>query len=347
MIYGAYGYTGKLIAQEAKRQGLSPVLAGRNPEKAKSLANELDMPWKAFSLEDETGILQAFKDVKILVNCAGPFSQTFAPMAAACLKAGVHYFDITGEIDIFEQAQKLNEKAKERGIILCPGVGFDVVPTDCLAMKLKSLLPDANFLALGFDGLNTSSAGTAKTMVEGLDQGAKIREDGKVVSIPFGSKTREIDFGKGKKLAMAIPWGDVSSAFFSTGIQNIQVYTPVKKERLKFLKIAETLKQILSSRLVKSLLKKAIGKQVSGPDEDKRRQERSFVWGEALNSKGEKKTLRIETANGYELSATASVEIVKKLLKGESSNSGYHTPGTLMGHDFVTELSGSGQWREF
>jgi short subunit dehydrogenase-like uncharacterized protein len=218
MIYGANGYTGELIAREAARRGLKPILAGRSPGKIAPLANELGLEARVFDLGDVAQTAAALEGVSLVLHCAGPFSATSAPMIAACLRARAHYLDITGEISVFEHAMEQDAMARAAGIVVCPGVGFDVIPTDCLAATLKAALPDATHLALGFDSRSGFSPGTAKTSVEGLAQGGKIRRDGKIVAVSLAYKTRRIDFGNGEKLAMTIPWGDVSTAFHTTGI---------------------------------------------------------------------------------------------------------------------------------
>lgn len=151
MIYGANGYTGELIAREAARRGLKPVLAGRRRDSVEVLACALGLEACAFDLDDVVALTGQIEGQALVLNCAGPFSATAAPMMEACLRGRAHYLDITGEIAVFELAQSLNARAQDAGVALCPGVGFDVIPTDCVAAALKQALPDATHLALGFD----------------------------------------------------------------------------------------------------------------------------------------------------------------------------------------------------
>ena len=144
MIYGANGYTGHLIAVEAKRRGLKPVLAGRSADPIHRLMAELGLPAQIFDLSDIVSSTAALSEIAVVVNCAGPFTATSGPMIEACLKSRTHYLDITGEIEVFVAAQRRQEDAKSAGVVICPGVGFDVIPTDCIAAVLKEALPDAN-----------------------------------------------------------------------------------------------------------------------------------------------------------------------------------------------------------
>ncbi len=214
MIYGANGYTGRIIVKVALERGMTPILAGRNGPEIKELAEDHGLQYSAFDLGDSDAVTRELKDVDILLNCAGPFSATAETLMISCLVSSTHYLDITGEIDVFEHAHSLDEAAKEANILLCPGVGFDVIPTDCLAAHLKEALPTARTLSLAFQPVGSKvSPGTAKTTVEGASRGGRVRKDGELITVPLAYATREIDFGRGPKSAVTISWGDVSTAW--------------------------------------------------------------------------------------------------------------------------------------
>ena len=341
LIYGANGYTGELIAREAKKRGLSPILAGRNADRIAELAQELGLEHRVFDLGSPLEISRNLGGVGLVLHCAGPFSATSAPMIAACIQSKAHYLDITGEISVFEHAQAQHVDARDAGVVVCPGVGFDVIPTDCVAAALKAALPDASRLTLGFDSRSGFSPGTAKTSVEGLAQGGKIRRDGRIIAVPLAYEVRRIDFGDGEKLAMTIPWGDVSTAYHSTGIPNIEVFIPGSPKLIANAKRANHLRWLMGLSPVQAFLKARIGKTVKGPDSATRDKLATFVWGEAVNPKGEKKTARIRTANGYSLTVTGSLAVTEFLLDNTVAGGAY-TPSKLMGPDLVGKLPGSG-----
>jgi short subunit dehydrogenase-like uncharacterized protein len=341
MIYGANGYTGRLIAQAAASRGMQPVLAGRSDAAVSGLAKELGLEHRVFSLDHAEASVSGIAGMGIVLHCAGPFSATARPMMEACIKAGSHYLDITGEIAVFELAHELGPAAASGGVLLCPGTGFDVVPTDCLAAKLASALPDATKLALGFDSRSGFSPGTAKTSVEGLAGGGKVRRHGELQTVPLAWRTRRIDFGDGEKLAMTIPWGDVSTAYRTTGIPDIDVYIPASPNLVKRLKRMNAIRPLLGLGLVQKFMKAQVDKRVHGPSETQRAELTTAVWGEVVNAAGKTVTGRIRTANGYDVTVSASLEIVAALLAGKTA-SGHVTPARLMGTDFVTQLPGSG-----
>ena len=297
MIYGANGYTGALIAREAKRRGAAPVLAGRDASKIAELARELSLPSKTFSLNDPLAIAPKLHNVALVLNCAGPFSKTADSMMRACPSAKAHYLDITGEIDVLEGAHRYDADAKSAGVVLCPGVGFDVTPTDCIALMLKTALPDAHELALGFESDHRMSPGTAKTLVEGLGKSGKIRRGGRLVDLPIGDGCRDIDFGRGLKRAMPIPWGDVASALYTTGIPNITVFAPISSPLLAIARLANAFGFILRSPRVQALLTQRIEKTVKGPNAAMRDASRTWIWGEAKDLRGRREEIRIVSSN--------------------------------------------------
>jgi short subunit dehydrogenase-like uncharacterized protein len=330
MLYGANGYTGELIAREAVRRDLKPVVAGRTAAKVERLASALGVQARTFELEDATAVKRGVDGAALVLNCAGPFSATAAAMMTVCLAAHVHYLDITGEIGVFEHSRTLDAAARAAGIVICPGVGFDVIPTDCVAATLKAALPDATHLALGFDSRSGLSPGTAKTSVEGLAQGGKVRQGGHIISVPLAYKTRRIDFGDGEKLAMTIPWGDVSTASATTGIPNIEVYIPCSPAMVAWAMRANRLKWLLGMGVVQNVMKRRIERTVRGPSAVKRDTQPTFVWGEVTNARGDKRTARIKTANGYSLTVTGALAVVEHLLTHDVPG-GTYTPATLIG----------------
>lgn len=341
MIYGANGFTGELIAREAKARGLNPILAGRNEKAITSLAKELKFNTRIFNLSDQKNTVHQLAEIQLVLNCAGPFSTTSQHMITACLQSGTHYIDITGEISMFEYAQRQNVLAEKAKIVICPGVGFDVVPTDCIAAQLKQMLPDATYLALGFDSNSAMSPGTAKTAVEGLAMGGKVRINRQIKTVPLAWKTRFIDFGRGDKLATTIPWGDVSTAFYTTGIPNIEVYIPISSKRLSILKRANYIRWLLGWGFIQRFLKKKAAEQ-KGPDMQQFNSQRTYIWGEATNAEGKSRTVRITTANGYALTVASSLGVVEYLLNN-NPKAGYKTPSQLMGFDFIKKLPGYSQ----
>lgn len=123
MIYGATGYTGKLVAKEAKRQGLNPLLAGRNEAKVKAVAEPLGFEYRAFGLDNNAAMDAALSEVQAVLHIAGPFSKTSKPMLDACLRTKRHYLDITARSTCWKRAPRATPRRKRRVSSCCPASG--------------------------------------------------------------------------------------------------------------------------------------------------------------------------------------------------------------------------------
>ena len=337
LIYGANGYTGALTAQRATRSGLRPVLAGRNEKALRELAGHLDLPFRIFDLADSRAARAALEDIDAVLHMAGPFSATSAPMIDACLATGTHYLDITGEISVFEALFKRHREAVDAGIVILPGVGFDVVPTDCIAAFLHEQLPDATTLELAFGGSAATSPGTMKTMVEGLGLGCAARIDGRITTLPSGSTTAVIPFADKPRHAVAIPWGDVATAYHSTGIPNITTYMAMPRRAVKILKGIDIAGPVLQLGPVQKALKKLVTWRVKGPGEQQRSRGLSQLWGKVENPRGASVSVTMTAPEGYTLTTRSALEAVGKVLNGEVEP-GTVTPAKAFGWRFVTSL---------
>lgn len=341
LIYGANGYTGELITRFAAEQGLKPILAGRSESKIKPLAAKHGFDYRIFSLEDSAAVDRAISDVAAVLHCAGPFSLTSRQMADACLRQKKHYLDITGEIAVFESMARLDSKAKDAGVMLMPGVGFDVVPSDCLALHLKEKLPSATHLTLSFYGLGRISHGTQSTMMMNAGSGGAVRRDGKITRVPSAYKTREIDFGEVRKVGVTIPWGDVSTAYYTTGIPNIEVYSVVPADAVRLLKISRYFGWLLGSKPVQKFLQPRI--PPGGPSDQERARGASFMWGEATDDAGNRVEARQRGMEGYTLTALTALNIAQKVCGG-NFKPGFQTPAGCYGADLILELDGFTRW---
>jgi len=341
LLYGANGYTAKLIIERASHYGLTPILAGRNEAKVKALALQYGLKYRVADLNDSLALDTALANVDVVLHCAGPFSKTALPMQVACLRTRTHYLDITGEVPVFEGGKVLNQQAIEKNIMLMSGVGFDVVPTDCMALHLKKMLPDASHLQLAFanDG-GSISRGTALTAVENLGASGTIRENGQLKSVPNAYKTLDISFEPGKTRSCAtIPWGDLATAYHTTGIPNIETYMAMPPSAIRMAKLGNYLGWLVGSKMVQAFLKNRIDKAITGPNETRRQRARSLVWGRVSNAAGKTVEARLTCPEGYTLTAEMALIITKKVLEGHWKP-GYQTPAGLYGEDLVLEGGG-------
>lgn len=339
LLYGASGYTGELVARLAAAQGHRPVLAGRRADPVCSLAEELGLERRLLGLDEPRRLDEALAGMSLVLHCAGPFSRTSRPMADACLRTRTHYLDITGEVEVFEALAARGAEARGAGVMLLPGCGFEVVPSDCLAVHLKARLPGARRLALAYAGFGRISRGTATTAIEGLGRGGLVRRDGRLAPVPAAWKTRSIDFGEGPRTAITIPLGDLTTAWHSTGIPDIELYFAAPVGLRWLARASRHLAPVLGSAAVRHLLTARARAGARGPDEEERRRGRAFVWGEAEDAEGRRAVSRLATPEGYTLTARAALAVVERVLAGHAPP-GFQTPARAYGPDLVLGIAG-------
>jgi len=334
MLYGANGYTGRLIAEEAVARGMHPTLAGRNEQKIHELGNRLGCRTAIFPLDVPDQIARNLEGHRAVLHCAGPFSATAEPMMEGCLAAGANYLDITGEIPVIEAAAARNERAVEAGVALLPAVGFDVVPSDCLAAMLATRLPGATLLQLALAGTGSISPGTAKTMLESLPQGGRARIDGVITHVPPGWKSMEIPLREGPRPAVTVPWGDVASAWHSTGIPNIEVYLAMTRREIRWLRRLHWIYPLLRLRLAQAPLRWGIRRFLAGPSPEERRTVRGSFWGRVTDPQGKSVEATLQTPSGYQLTAWAALACLDRVLAGDAP-AGFATPSKAFGAEFI------------
>jgi short subunit dehydrogenase-like uncharacterized protein len=340
LIYGSTGYTGRLIVDEALARGLRPVLAGRSADAVRPQAQSLGLAWRVASIGDPAALDAALGGATVVLNCAGPFAHTWRAMSDACIRARVHYMDITGEIAVFEGLAARGAEARAAGIMLLPGVGFDVVPSDCLAAHLARRLPNAAHLTLAFRALGGASRGTLATVVENLGSPGAVRRGGVIVPVPPAWRTRRIDFGDGRlRDATTIPWGDVSTAFYSTGIPDIEVYTSMRPALRRAAMVSRLLGPVLGSDVVRGVLGAYVRRAPDGPSAATRERGASLLWGEAVAADGARAESRLRGASGYTLTAQTAVHLAAKALGGQT-RAGFQTPSRAYGADVILEIPG-------
>jgi short subunit dehydrogenase-like uncharacterized protein len=341
MIYGASGFTGALIAERAQGaagRAEAPVLAGRDPGKVGALAGRLGMPWAAFGLDDAAGLRRHLDGVRVVLNCAGPFSRTAATLVAACLETGTHYVDITGEIAVFEHIAAQDAAARQRGVVLLPGAGFDVVPSDCLAAHLKRRLPGLTRLRLSISGLTRPSRGTARTALEALGQGTAVRRGGRIVVLDTPPRGRA-DFGSGPVDTIGIGWGDVATAWRSTGAPDIAVMFAATAPLRAVSRVPAALRPVLRSAPVQRLLTRMVDRRATGPSAGQRRTGRALLLGEGWDAAGTRVAALMETPEPYALTARTALSLAHRIGSGETS-AGYQTPATAFGPDLALDFEG-------
>lgn len=318
LIYGATGYTGRMIAEQATAAGLDVVIAGRDEQKLLALAQALNVRAAAFTLEDADRVLQNVEGVSVVLNCAGPFAHTAEPLMKACIQRGIHYLDITAEINVYRLAESLNESALLSGSMLMAGVGWDVVPTDCLAVTLANQVSEPVKVSIALQVAGSMSRGSAISAGEIISAGLLARVDGALVT-KTDSSSAEFDFGDGKVDCYPLSFGDLVTAWHSTRIPNIEMYVHLSGEAFP------------SGDL--SLLP-------DGPTPEERAKSVARAAVEITSASGKVHHAVIETVNGYSYTPLAAVAAAARVLSGDYQP-GFQTPAKVFGADFALSIPGT------
>ena len=349
MIYGANGYTGSLIAREAVRRGQKPILSGRNQLAIQALAKQLGLEYKIFDLTDKAIVEDNISGVDLVLNCAGPFTRTVRILLDSCLSVHCHYLDISGELNVFEYCFSESKRAELAKCIVCPGVAFDIVPTEGVAAKLKELLPNAESIKLGFDGQMALSQGSSITLLEGVGNPDlsvyMVRENGEIQHLNRPKIERiAFQYGARPRKAMAITWADLNGAFYSTNISNIAVYVPATQINRMSFAFMTWMKPFFSNDRVQLVLAKAIKALIKGPSQRELEEGSMSIFGEARSHNGEVIRVYIKVAHGYKFTCYSALSVVEFCLNNDNKH-GYFTPSQLLGTDFVESVEGSSRFQ--
>src|SRR5579871_6203833 len=330
-IYGATGYTGRLIVEQALASGLRPILGGRDRRKLDALAAGAGLEVRAAELGDPRALRAALRGARVVLNAAGPFSATLDPVSEACLAAGAHYLDITGELEVIERAAHKHEAARAAGVMLMPAVGFDVVPSDCLAAHVAGRCPGARELRMAIAGLDLVSRGSARTILERIGKGIVVRRGGRLTTLSGQAPEAlaDFDFGAGPRRCAAVSWGDVASAFYTTGVPDVSVY---------FEATAPVRLSLAWERAWGGLAGRAAALLPDGPSAARRARQSIVLCAEA-RADGRTARARLRTPEVYGFTAVAAVTIAARVLGGDFE-AGFQTPARVYGADFVLSLPG-------
>jgi len=320
LIYGATGYTGRMAAERAKTLGLDFEIAGRNRQTLAYLADALAVPFRVFDVgaDADGGAAQALADIDVLLNFAGPFAQTAEPLMRACLEAGVDYLDITAEINVYRLAERLGAEAAEAGVMLLPGVGWDVVPTDCLAVHVAQRVQEPRSMKVALQVPGSMSRGSAMSVGEIIGAGLMARVDGHLVPAPE-AQPQDFDFGEGPVPCAPLSFGDLVTGWHSAGIPNIAMFVHVSGDAFP---------------------EGDLSQLPDGPTAEQRNAHRARAVVEVTAADGTVVRSMIETVNGYSYTPLAAVEAARRVLEGER-RPGFETPARLFGVEFAETIEGT------
>ncbi|MCC6850230.1 MAG: saccharopine dehydrogenase NADP-binding domain-containing protein [Deltaproteobacteria bacterium] len=333
LVYGATGYSGTLAVEALRHLGIAPIVAGRDVAKTERLAAALGAPYRTARADDPSAVTAMLDDVAVVLNAAGPFSATAEPIADACLERGAHYLDLCAEVSVLERLAARHAAARARGVMLMPAVGFDVVPTDCLAAHLARRVRRARALTIAVSRPFFLSPGSAKTLLENVVLGVA-RRDGALRPLRLGSVERAFDLGPHPVACLNVSAADLVTAYHTTGIREITTFveaTPL----LRLLPLgplcAPWLRTPVGAALGRALSDVLWGTPPRGAD--------SATWrmacvAEIEDGRGGRARARLTTPEAYAFTGATAGAIAARVARGDVE-AGFQTPGRVFGPDLV------------
>jgi short subunit dehydrogenase-like uncharacterized protein len=337
LIYGATGYTGGLLARAARQIGIPVALCGRDAKKIEKIASKLGAPFHVAGVQDSDALDRALSGARVVLNAAGPFATTAPSLIQACLRAGVHYLDVTGEVSVIDAATRVDGAAKQRNIMVMPAVGFDVVPSDCLAAHLAGRVDAPARLSIGIAGLELLTRGSARTIINQLAEPTWVRRGGRLNQVPAGSLEHSFDYGRGMCKSIGVSWGDVASAYFTTGVPDISVYfeaTPAVRVHHALLGLYGWTVPMTPWRQWLSTISEWLP---DGPSEAERARHGAVIVAEMEDATGAVTRARMRTPEAYTMTVATAIAIARRVAAGDFEP-GFQTPGRVYGPDFPLSL---------
>lgn len=337
MVYGASGFTGRLIVDTARARGLRPVLGGRRATRLEPAGAALDLEWRVAALDDPIALRAALTGIDVVVHAAGPFSATSRPMIDACLATGTHYLDVSGEIETIESAACRDSEARAAGVMIMPAVGFDVVPSDGLGAHVHRRLPRAKRLSFGVSGLVSASRGSVKTLLESAGAPILVRRDGHIRQAPDPTEIEHFDFGYGPCGGILVSWGDVASAWYTTGIPDVRVYFEATAEHRMMTLCNRLWGPSLATPPLRRWLMRMSDWLPDGPSRDDLELRETVIVATAEDGDGARATSRLTGPEAYRFTGLTAVAVAARVLEGDWVP-GFQTPGRLYGPDFSLQF---------
>ncbi len=337
LIYGATGFTGSAVARQAKQAGLDFHISGRNRQRLQALGAELDVPFIVVGLEDANGLDRVLADFDLVINIAGPFVDTARPVLESCLRTRTHYLDVSGELSSFALAERYHEYARARGIMILPGVGFVVAPSDCLAAHLKRRMPDADTLRFAFSKVDLVSRGSMRAMFSLVRREVCIRRHGELTTVPVGRLERCFDFGDGPEISAALSWADVITAHHTTGIPNIEAYAEMSVPLRGAYQLGAWLAEPLRLRPVRWASDLTVGLWPEGPTEAARQSKWRTIVAEVENVGRWTMSSRVILPDGYSITPPIAIRALQNVMNGQIRH-GFTTPAQVFGADFMLKF---------
>lgn len=336
VLFGATGYTGRLTAEALHAQGCDFAIAGRDPEKLKSLAEEVGSPeMRVADSSDIASVRSALSGAKALITCVGPFLKHGWAAVDAAIAEGVSYVDSTGEGTFVDQMiERSDGPARDAGVALAPACGFDESPGDLgIALACEGLTRPA--VTVTYAVPSTPSRGTLRSIPPIITSTGPFIDEGEQTWLRAGARDRwsPLPDPIGPKRAVSFPLALLRLGPLHQQMSSFGTYVSVDNAQWAGLRFGYPFVKAIFSGPSSRLLDKAIARLPEGPD-DRKRSARWTILVEASSEDGWRNVL-LQGSDVYGLTAETLTIAARRAAAGAAEGTGVIAPVQAMG---VTEL---------
>jgi short subunit dehydrogenase-like uncharacterized protein len=343
-VLAATGYTGQLICHELVRRDLKFQIAGRNPEKLRSLATSLKRPDLHTQVVDvlrPDTYSSAFENTRVLINCAGPFTDMGIGIVRSTAERGIHYLDTTGEQyfikQVYDQCLAIAEK---QGSALMPACAFEYAFGDAGAELAARGLKEADEIAIYYAiGSFGASRGTKKSIIRAITSPAYVYRDGRHVSYSPAAEQRFVEFPQiGRRSVISFGGGEVFSVPTHVRTRDVTTFMSLGGAPPWLLNIVLPLFSAAIKTPLSRIIFNQIDNQVEGPNEQERKRSLFTILCQA-RAKEKTQQVIITGSDPYGLTALITAETAGLLLDAGKTVGGATSPASAFGAETVQHAS--------
>lgn len=326
-VFGAYGHTGRFVVAELLERGLTPVLCGRDAGKLRALgASFPGVPVRVASVDDAGSLDAALSGTAAVINCAGPFATTTAPVIEAALRARIAYVDVAAEVEaVADTFARFDERARDAGIVAVPAVAFYGGLGDLLATAAAGGWSQADevFLAYALSSWHPT-AGTLKS-----GQVSRRRRGNQRLVFVDGRLELRTDQAPTGRWSFPAPVGERAVLEEFTTADSVTIPRHLDTKSVHTCMTVEAVKDLLAPEAAPPV-----------PVDERGRSDQTFLVDVVVRSGADRRRAVARGRDIYAISAPLAVEAVRRVLAGQVTRTGVATAGELFdAADFLRSLS--------
>jgi short subunit dehydrogenase-like uncharacterized protein len=335
VVIGATGYTGRLVARELAGGDLPFLLTARSADRLARLADEIGgAATREVDVTDPASLRGALRRGDVVINCAGPFTHLGEPVVEACIQAGAHYVDTTGEQRFMKRVlDRFDEAAREAEVIVVNGMAFEYAIGDIAAALaaegLARPLRSVDMIYAWGGGAAASSRGTRLSILQVLREGGYTYRDGRWEPQPTGAESRTVQLAGNTRSAVSFPAGEILTVPRHVPVQTVRAWMVMDRTTAAALPLAASLMPTVI-RLIEPVARWAVRRAPEGPTPEQRQASRFRIRADAVGADGEARSVTVEGRDPYGLTARIAAHGAQQVLQTSGEIAGVIAPAQVL-----------------